>query len=192
MVISKHTQDMVDAVCYLQAEECFVKDSTVFKNCWDGYSLGDNVTSNTLCMTHTYMDFIEGLSNHAGEDAFADYLSLLNDVCVYKGSKFEHGEELNLEHYKSLVVYIADCTAYKGFCIVLINNTPERVNKLYLSRPETQAQIEAKKRDVTINKMVSVVGMSLEEGFSGTPSQAEECCTALYDADYRHFNPVNK
>ena len=99
-----------------------------------------------------------------------------------KDGKFEHGDELRLEQTKDLVVYIADCTAYEGFCIVLIDNTPERVNNLYLSRSETAEQKAAKERGIAITEMVSIVA---ENMFTGSLSQSNKNCTDLYDAGYR-------
>ena len=149
---------------------------------FDRFTVED--TDKYICSKSEYDDFITGLSHYAGKNYYERYLTSTRTPLEpkIKDGRFEHGEELRLEHAKDLVVYMADCTAYEGFCIVLIDNTPERVNNLYLSRPETAEQKAAKERGIAITEMVSIVA---ENMFTGSLSQSNKNCTDLYDAGYR-------
>ena len=177
--ISRKTMNIFTAVNFLKASDHI--GNTVYKRDGDnGYNFGLCMTRDTFCDVGEYGDFITDLSNYAGKKYYRKYLKSTRTPLE---PKFEHGEELRLEHTKDLVVYIADCTAYEGFCIVLIDNTPERVNNLYLSRPETAEQKAAKERAKAIVEMDNIVNF---DGADATDKiVAEHCCETLYDAGYR-------
>jgi len=186
--ISEKTQDILNAVISLNAQILHndnilnLEISPVSKN-YKFSNLGVNFY--TICTANEYRDFITDLSHYAGKNYYERYLNSTRTLLEpkIKDAEFEHGEELRLEHAKDLVVYMADCTAYEGFCIVLIDNTPERVNNLYLSRPETVEQKAAKERAKAIIEMGSVLYV---KSFDATDKVvADYCCEKLYDSGYR-------
>ena len=186
--ISEKTQDILDAVIEWggkTSEYPYLVKSQILTI--PKYNFSTSKKSNLfefICTKQEYDDFVSGLIHYAGKNYYEQYLNSTRTPLEpkIKDAEFEHGEELRLEHAKDLVVYMADCTAYEGFCIVLIDNTPERVNNLYLSRPETAEQKAAKERGIAITEMVSIVA---ENMFTGSLSQSNKNCTDLYDAGYR-------